>query len=280
MLTLAADPQRLGAQIGVTAILHSWSQHLGFHPHLHCVVTGGGLAADGSRWIATRPNYFLPVKVLGKMFQGKFLDGLKEAYHAGRLCLPGSLAALAEPKTFGRWLDPLYRRNWIVYAKRPFANAQRLFRYLGRYSHRVAIANARLVSFEDGQVCFRWKDYADESRVKVMCVSADEFLRRFLLHVLPPRFVRIRHYGLLAGRNVDTKLARCRQLLGEPAEQPPAWVPVLKTWAERVLEWTGQDPRCCPHCHGPLTRQPLARTLAAPRPGAEVLELVGGVDSS
>src|SRR5262249_41765794 len=187
---LAPDPSALGARTGCPAILHTWGQNLGFHPHLHCVVTGGGLANDGSRWIATRPNYFLPVKVIGKMFQGKFLDGLKEAYHAGRLCLPASLAALAEPKTFGRWLDPLYRQNWVIYAKRPFANAQRVFRYLGRYSPRVAIANSRLVSVEDGQVCFRWKDYADEHRVKLMCISTDEFLRRFLLHVLPPRFIR------------------------------------------------------------------------------------------
>jgi len=280
LLTLAADPRRLGAHIGVTAILHTWGQNLCFHPHLHCVVTGGGLATDGSRWIATRPNYFLPVKVIGKMFRGKFLDGLKEAYHAGRLCLLGSLAALAEPKVFGRWLDRLYRQNWVTHAKRPFANAQRVFRYLGRYSHRVAIANSRLVSLEDGQVCFHWKDYRDESRVKLMCLSADEFLRRFLLHVLPPRFVRIRHYGLLAGRNVATKLARCRQLLGEPAEPSPAWTTVLKTWAERVWEWTGQDPRYCPHCHARLIRQPLPRTLPASRPGGERLELVCGVDSS
>jgi Putative transposase/Transposase zinc-binding domain len=280
LLTLAADPKRLGAQIGVTAILHTWGQNLGFHPHLHCVVTGGGLTADGRRWLATRPNYFLPVKVLGKMFRGKFLDALKEAYHAGRLCLPGSLAALAEPKAFGRWLDLLYRQNWVTFAKRPFANAQRVFRYLGRYSHRVAIANSRLVSSEDGQVRFRWKDYADEHRVKLMCVSADEFLRRFLLHVLPPRFVRIRHYGLLAGRNVDTKLARCRQLLGDAPQPSPAWSPALKTWVERVLEWTGQDPRCCPHCHAPLIRQPLPRTLPAPRPGSEWLEPLREVDSS
>jgi hypothetical protein len=281
LLTLAADPKRLGAQIGVTAILHTWGQNLGFHPHLHCVVTGGGLASDGNRWIATRPNYFLPVKVLSKMFRGKFLDGLKEAYHAGRLCLPGSLAALAEPKAFRCWLDPLYCQNWVTYAKRPFANAQRVFRYLGRYSHRVAITNARLVSLVGGQVCFRWKDYADEHRVKLMYLSADEFLRRFLLHVLPPRFIRIRHYGLLAGRNVDTKLVRCRQLLGDsPQPSPsPAWAPAVKTWAEWVLQWTGQDPRCCPHCHAPLVRQPLPRTLPAPIPG-ERLEPVRGVDSS
>ncbi len=187
------------------------------------------------------------------------------------------MAALADPKAFGRWLDRLYRQNWITYAKRPFANAQRVFRYLGRYSHRVAIANSRLVALEGGQVCFRWKDYADEHRVKLMCLSAEEFLRRFLLHVLPQRFVRIRHYGLLAGRNVDTKLARCRQLLDASAK-PPALVPAPKTWTEWVWEWTGQDPLRCPHCHAALTRQPLPRTLPAPLRGGERLEPV--VDSS
>jgi len=279
LLTLAADPKRLGAQIGVTAILHTWGQNLCFHPHLHCVVTGGGLAADGSRWIASRPNYFLPVKVLARMFRGKFLAALKETYQAGHLSLPRSMAALAEPKIFERWLDRLYRQNWVTYAKRPFADAQRVFRYLGRYSHRVAIANSRLVSLEGDQVCFRWKDYADEHRVKLMYLSAEEFLRRFLLHVLPSRFVRIRHYGLLAGRNVDTKLAHCRQLLGETA-QPPPESPAPKIWAQRVEEWTGQDPRYCPRCHAWLTRQPLP-----PMPPTLILEsqrfqLVAVVDSS
>jgi hypothetical protein len=154
LLTLAADPKRLGAQIGITAILHTWGQTLSFHPHLHCVVTGGGLAPDGSRWIATRPNYFLPVKVIARLFRGKFLAALKETYQVRRLELPGSMAALADPKTFENWLDRLYRQNWVTYAKRPFADAQRVFRYLGRYSHRVAIANSRLISLEGGQVCF------------------------------------------------------------------------------------------------------------------------------
>src|SRR5215470_11054748 len=202
LLTLAADPKWLGAQIGVTAILHTWGQNLLFHPHLHCVVTGGGLSPDGSRWIATRPGYFLPVKVLARLFRGKFLAGVKEAYDAGQLSLAGSVANLAKPEAFRRWLDALYRQDWVVYAKRPFGGAQQVFRYLGRYSHRVAIANSRLVSMEHDRVSFRWKDYADRHRTKVMTVSAEEFLRRVLLHVLPKGFVRIRHYGLLASVNV------------------------------------------------------------------------------
>ncbi len=202
LLTLAADPKRLGARIGVTALLHTWGQNLLFHPHLHCVVTGGGLSPDGNRWIAGRPGYFLPVKVLGRLFRGKFLAGLKKAYDAQQLTLGGSVAALADPVVFRRWLDALYRQDWNVYAKRPFGGANQVFRYLGRYSHRVAITSSRLVACKDGYVSLRWKDYADDHRTKVMRLPADEFIRRFLLHVLPKRFVRIRHYGLLAGRNV------------------------------------------------------------------------------
>src|SRR6516165_31288 len=201
---LTADHRRLGAQVGITALLHTWGQNLLFHPHLHCVVTGGGLSPDGSRWIATRSGYLFPVKVLGRLFRGKFLAGLKEAYQAGQLTLGGSVADLAEPAAFGRWLDGLYRQDWVVYAKRPFGGARQVFRYLGRYSHRVAIANSRLLALEDDQVLFHWRDYADDNRLKVMRLTAEEFIRRFLLHVLPKRFVRIRHYGLLAGRNVTT----------------------------------------------------------------------------
>jgi hypothetical protein len=257
LLQLAADPQWLGAQIGVTAILHTWGQNLLFHPHVHCVVTGGGLAPDGSRWIATRPRYFLPVRVLGALFRGKFLAGLQTLYATGRLRLEGRLAALADPSTFQRWLTPLYRQKWVVYAKPPFGGAEHVFRYLGRYSHRVAIANSRLVSLEDGQVTFRWKDYADHQRTKCLRLRAEEFIRRFLLHVLPKRFVRIRHYGLLAGRNVPAKLACCRRLLGETATPESTRDSSPRTWAERVLEWTGQDPRRCPHCQGPLVRHSL-----------------------
>jgi Putative transposase/Transposase zinc-binding domain len=257
LLTLAADPQRLGAQIGVTAILHTWGQNLLFHPHVHCVVTGGGLALDGQRWVAGRRQYFLPVKVLGKLFRGKFLAGLKAAYQAGQLRLTGSVAALADPQAFQQLLEPLYGRNWIVYAKRPFGGPQQVFRYLGRYSHRVAIANARLVSMDHNQVSFQWKDYAAGQQTKVMTVAAEEFVRRFLLHVLPKGFVRIRHFGLLASVNVATKLARCRQLLGQEAQPAPRPQPL---WSERVREWTGQDPRRCPQCQGLLERRPLAQS--------------------
>ena len=263
LLTLAADPKRLGAQIGFTAILHTWGQKLLFHPHLHCVVTGGGLTNDGSRWIVGRQGYFLPVKVLGRLFRGKFLAGLKQAYRDGQLQMHGALATLVEPQVFGRWLDPCYRKDWVVYAKRPFGGATQVFRYLGRYSHRVAISNGRLVSMDAGQVRFRYKDYADGHQFKVMTVAAAEFIRRFLLHVLPKQFVRLRHYGLLASRNVATKWARCRQLLqSEPSPQRQ----LPKTLQERVHEWTGQDPLCCPRCQQPLTRQTWDRGDPQPLP--------------
>jgi len=272
LLTLAADRRRLGAQIGVTAILHTWGQNLLFHPHLHCVVTGGGLCPDGQRWIAARPGYLLPVKVLGRLFRGKFLAGVKEAYDAGQLTLAGSVASLADPKVFRHWLDALYRQDWVVYAKRPFGGAQQVFRYLGRYSHRVAIANSRLLTLQDGQVSFHWKDYADDQRTKLMRLTADEFIRRFLLHVLPKRFVRIRHYGLFAGRQVSTRLVRCRQLLGVPDVEPA----VEPAWLQRLRE----DLRCCPHCQGPLTRQPFQATTTAPAPPLWRLPTSCTVDSS
>src|SRR5262245_56074797 len=259
LLTLAADSKRLGAQIGLTAILHTWGQNLLFHPHLHCVVTGGGLSPDGSRWVAARPGYLLPVKVLGRLFRGKFLAGIQQAYQAGQLTLAGSVASLAQPQAFRRWLDTLYRQNWVVYAKRPFGGAQQVFRYLGRYSHRVAIANSRLLALENGQVSFHWKDYDDDHRTKVMRLTAGEFIRRFLLHVLPKRFVRIRHYGLLAGRHVSTRLARCRQLLGEPKVEPR----VERTWLDRLREWTGQDLTRCPQCGLPSPKSHVSLPTSA-----------------
>jgi hypothetical protein len=252
LLTLAADPKRLGAQVGITALLHTWGQNLLFHPHLHCVVTGGGLSLDGQSWIAGKRNYFLPVRVLGKLFRGKFLAGLKDAYQAGLLRLEGSMALLADPGAFQRLLDAGYARKWIVYAKPPFGGAEQVFRYLGRYSHRVAISNHRLREVTDTHVQFDWKDYASGNRVRQMRLDIDEFIRRFLLHVLPKGFVRIRHYGLLASINVAGKLDQCRRLLG--ANDRPRPATAAKTWIERMLEWTGQELMACPRrrADGPI----------------------------
>lgn len=257
LLQLAADPNRLGAQIGFTAILHTWGQNLLLHPHLHCVVTGGGLSPDGQRWIPARSGYLLPVKVLGRLFRGKFLAGFKQLHQAGQLQLTGSVGHLACPRAFGQLLAGLYGQNWFVYAKPPFGGAERVYRYLGRYTHRVAISNSRLVSFTDGRVCFRYKDYADASRIKRITISAEEFIRRFLLHVLPKRFVRIRHYGLLASRNVSTRLEQARQLLDAP---PPTVAEAEhKTGMDRLREWMDEHLMKCPRCDNPLKRQPLER---------------------
>jgi hypothetical protein len=255
LLELAADTKRLGAQIGFTAILHTWGQNLLFHPHLHCVVTGGGLSADGHRWIPTRSGYFLPVKVLSRLFRGKFLAGLKQAYQTGQLQLTGSTVHLACPQAFKQLLDQVYRQKWVVYAKRPFGGAEHVYRYLGRYTHRVAISNSRIVSFIDGHVCFRYKDYADDNRIKQMTLSAEEFIRRFLLHVLPKGFVRIRHYGVLASRNVSSRLERCRQLLGTSTPTMPATE--KKTWIDRLRDWVGEHVMQCPRCGETLKRRPL-----------------------
>ncbi len=214
LLELSRNPKRLEAQIGFTAVLHTWGQNLLFHPHLHCVVTGGGLSPDGQSWVAARERYFLPVLVLGKLFRGKFLACVKALWEAGELKLSGSVAGLAGAESFNRLLGELYRQNWVVYAKPPFAGAEHVYRYLGRYTHRVAISNGRLLELKNDRVLFRYKDYADESRWKTMSLEVDEFMRRFLLHVLPKGLVRIRHYGLLAAGNVNTKLARCMQILG------------------------------------------------------------------
>jgi hypothetical protein len=251
LLQLAADPKRLGAQIGLTAVLHTWGQNLLFHPHLHCVVTGGGLTADGKCWVAAREGYLLPVKMMARLFRGKFLHGLQQLYAAGELTFAGNTADLADPKIFAALRDQLYRRDWVVYAKPPFGGAEHVYRYLGRYTHRVAISNSRLVAMEDDRVRFYYKDYADGNRKKQMTLSAEEFIRRFLLHVLPKRFVRIRHYGLMAGRNVDTRLERCRALLQSVKEPLPAPSSTLNLPAPE------HDPATCPRCRGPLQRREL-----------------------
>ena len=247
LLTLTRDPKRLGAEVGITAVLHTWGQTLDFHPHLHCIVTGGGLALDGSRWKPGRQNYLLPLGVLSKLFRGRFLAGLKRARDHGELDFAGSTAELADPLRWAALRDVLYRQRWNTYAKPPFGGPEQVLRYLGGYTHRVAISNHRLVALEADRVTFTYKDYRDDSRRKTMTLDAVEFLRRFLLHVLPPGFVRIRHYGLWAARNVNTKLVTARRLLvGEPST--PAVNGEPRPWWERFFESTGVDVCACPLC--------------------------------
>jgi hypothetical protein len=249
--SIAADPQHLGAQIGFFCILHSWGQTLNFHPHLHCVVPGGGISLDGSRWVACRPGFFLPVKVLSHRFRKLYLRYLEQTYAAGKLQFYGELQELSDPNSFARYLTPLIDSEWVVYAKAPFGGPDRVLDYLGRYTHRVAISNNRLEALKDGQVSFAYKDYKHEQRHKVMTISADEFLRRFLLHVLPDSFQRIRHYGLLGNRHRAENLGRCRELLAMPVPIPTP----EHDYRERWQQLTGHDPLQCPQCrNGKMVR--------------------------
>ena len=245
LTTFARDPRHLGGDLGATAILHTWGQNLSQHLHLHCVVTGGALAPDGSRWIPAPPGFLFPVRALAQVFRGKFLDALRRAYAADEFVFAGSLAALADPSAFATWLASLRQPDWVVYAKRPFAGPEQVLEYLGRYTHRVGLSNDRILSLDDGIVRFRWKDYADGDRVKLMALETDEFLRRFLLHVVPDGFVRIRHVGFLANRTRQAKLARCRQLLAQPPA--PAAHP-LESVQALMLRLTGVDLKRCPVC--------------------------------
>jgi len=219
LITIAADPRHLGARIGLTAVLHTWGSALTHHPHLHCIVPGGGLSPDGERWISCRPGFFLPVRVLSRLFRRLFLDKLAAAHDAGRLHFFGDHAALAERRAFAAYLAPLRNIEWVVYAKRPFAGPQAVLAYLSRYTPRVTIANSRLIAFDDNAVTVKWKDYRAKGlqRHKVMTLAQGEFIRRFLIHVLPDGFHRIRHYGLFANGGRADNLARARQLLGVPA---------------------------------------------------------------
>jgi hypothetical protein len=203
--TIAADPKHLCAEIGFFAVLHTWGQNLVHHPHLHCVVPGGGLSADGQRWVACRDHFFLPVRVLSRFFRRRFMELLERAYDGGELQFYSGLESLRERTAFYRYLDPVRQKEWVVYAKAPFAGPEQVLDYVGRYTHRVAISNNRLLNIEEGSVTFRWKDYRDESAQKTMTLTGDEFIRRFLLHVLPPGLQRIRYYGLLGNRSVDAQ---------------------------------------------------------------------------
>lgn len=243
LLEVARDPKRLGAEIGFFSILHTWNQKLQHHPHVHCVVPAGGLAPDHSRWIDSRQTFFLPVAVLKKVFRGKFVDGLKTLHAEHRLGFHGTLAPLQNAKAFAAWLRPLFRSSWVVYSKRPFGGAQHALRYLGQYTHRVAISNHRLVALADGTITFRWRDSAHNNKKRIMSLSVDEFLRRFLLHVLPRRFVRIRYFGFFAHRRRAVLVPLCFQLLTTAVALHPRTAadssPARSLWQ-------------CPKCGGPM----------------------------
>jgi hypothetical protein len=235
LLELAGDPKHLGADIGFLGVLHTWGQNLHHHPHIHYVVPAGGLAPDGSRWLASSRRFFLPVGALSRVFRGKFTAGLKQLFRQHKLPFHGSLQSLAEPRRFRQFLRQLFQ-DWVVYAKPPFGGPEHVLNYLARYTHRVAISNHRLVAFQNDRVSFLWKDYAHGGKQKIMTVSADEFLRRFLIHVLPKGLVRIRHFGLFANRQRGDALARCRSLLD-------------------VTSCGNREPACqlrCPLCGGPM----------------------------
>ena len=246
--TIAADPQHLGAEIGFFAVLHSWGQNLQFHPHLHCVVPGGGLSPDGQRWVSCRSNFFLPVRVLSHLFRRVFLESLQHAFDSGKLQFFNAWESLRERHAFVQFLNRGKAREWVVYAKRPFAGPQQVLDYVGRYTHRVAISNHRLLDIENDQVRFQWKDYRDGGQVKTMTLPADEFIRRFLLHVLPDGFQRIRYYGFLGNRYRREKLAQCRRLLGMPAQAEQTQVPTKQDYRDHFEELTGLSLHQCPHC--------------------------------
>ena len=243
LLQIARDPRHLGADIGFFSVLHTWNQKLEHHPHVHCVVPAGGLSPDRTRWIASQRKFFLPVDVLGEVFRGKFTNALRETFATGRLGFHGSLKSLGRPKVFAQLLRQTFRKKWVVYSKRPFGGPEHALRYLGCYTHRVAISNHRLVSFVNDHVTFRWRDSANKNEKRLMSLHVHEFLRRFLLHVLPKGFVRIRHFGFLSTRNRSTLLPVCFRLLGAAAK------PIRKTTTDACktrATWS------CPRCNGPM----------------------------
>jgi len=258
LLDLARDPRRLGAQIGITAVLHTWSRDLGWHPHLHCVVTGGGLAPLADRWVPARTDYLFPVKVLSRLFRGKLLDALRKSYDRGRLDLGGSCTKLKDRTVFGRLIDRLYRKQWVVYSKRPFGGPDQVFEYLGRYTHRVAISNSRIVAIDEQGITFLTRDG------KSTTVAPGEFIRRFLFHVLPKGFVKIRHFGLMAACHATTTLELARQLIELNQERiaPSRSIDHQLGWKDLLRLLTGLDVSVCPLCRiGLMRRLPLERLL-------------------
>ena len=250
---LAMDKKYLGAQIGITSILHTWGQNLMFHPHIHCIVPGGGLNSIG-RWINSRKKFFIPVKVISRKFRGKFLHYLKKAYYSGELEFFGQIKYLENPQEFENFLTPHYQKEWIVYCKPPFKTAATVVEYLGRYTHRVAISNNSIIKLEDGQVSFKWRDYKDHNKWKVMNVSAEEFIRRFLVHILPKGLMKIRHYGLLGNRNRTKKLIICKTLTNTPIIEKVKISTI--SLIEKIL---GKRAFLCPCCNSEqLARYPCS----------------------
>src|ERR1700694_3173787 len=242
LLEVARDPRHLGAEIGFFTVLHTWSQKLRLHPHVHCVIPAGGLSLDHTHWVKSRDRFFLSIKVLRSVFRGKFVAALQQAFREGQLVFHGDLTLLAQPKIFAAWLRPLFRKEWVVYSKPPFGGPQYVLQYLGRYTHRVAISNHRLVAFAEDKVTFRWRDSAHQNEQKLLTLSLDEFLRRFLLHLLPEGFMRIRNFGFLANRRRATTLPLCFQLLGlAPQTEQEA-----SSAKDATPLWF------CPKCGGPM----------------------------
>lgn len=257
LIAVARNPKHLGADIGFFSVLHTWNQKLEHHPHVHCVVPAGGLSLDHARWIRPRYPFFLPVKVLSRVFRGKFVAVLKRAFAEGQLSFHGNLRFLAQPKAFSCFLRQLFRQDWVVYCKKPFGGPEHVLLYLGCYTHRVAISNHRLVSLADDQITFRWRDSAHGNQQRLLTLPVEEFLRRFLLHLLPPGFVRIRHFGFLANRRRAALLPRCFHLLAPPTQSSPAASDLPNNPSSSSL-WT------CPRCGGQmilLERLSAAQTL-------------------
>ena len=246
LLTIASDPKHLGAKIGFLAILHTWGQTLMHHPHVHCVVTGGGLSPDEQRWVPCRKGYFLPVPVLSPLFRRFFLQSLEAASSKGALKFHGEIQHLADAAVFKALVQACRSQKWVVYAKRPFGGPDKVLDYLGRYTHRIAISNHRILDIKNGEVTFTWKDYKSDGKQRIMTLKAHEFIRRFLLHVLPDGFVRIRYYGLLANCHRARKLARCRELLN--VREPDCENPEKQNWVQLLIVLTGKNPLQCPNC--------------------------------
>ncbi len=272
LLEVAADPRHLGARIGCLGTLHTWNQVMLHHPHVHLIVPGGGLTIDGARWVGADPEYLVPVQVLSRALRGRLLTGIKALHADGVLRFHGQLEPLAEPRALARHLEPLWHKEWVVYLKPPFAGPRKVLEYLARYTHRIAISNRRLVTIDDETVTFRYRDRRDPAKgdvLRTMRLDGEEFLRRFLLHVLPRRFVRVRSYGLLANRNRSTNLIRCREALGIEPDDVQQTETAQETWQDTAARLLGHDPFRCPACgQGHLAPASEIRPHARPPPAA------------